>query len=234
MDGPGIPSLYQRDDAARAGRQAKQLLTADTPEIERTFIEAVMAETLGDFVTAEQQYSRLALARPDDPAARAELAEFLRRRDRNQRAVETYHEVLRLDAGDAWSHVQLCQLYTRLGDYPLAESEANAALALYRPGGHRGGEAQALLCLGEAQRDEGRARVPEARRNAAAARAIFESLKQPYNLSRASQYQGLVEYADTNFRDAARFFQDAADRSAAIGNRSTEAAVVDESWRHGT
>jgi len=132
------------------------------------------------FVTAEQQYSQLALTRPDDPAARGELAEFLRRRDRNQRAVETYHEVLRLGRRRRTGLTSSCASCTR--DWALSAGGIGSqrAIALYRPGGHRGGEAQALLCLGEAQRDEGRARVPEARRNAAAA---------PRSFSRASSSQ---------------------------------------------
>jgi tetratricopeptide (TPR) repeat protein len=158
--------------------------------------------------------------------ARTELAEFLRRRDRNQQAVETFHEVLGLDAGYVWAYAELCQLYTRLGDYPVAETNAKTAVERYRAAGNRSGEAQALLCLGEAQRDQGGMRLAEARRNVAAARGIFETLDQRYNLSRAGQYQGVVEYADGNFPDAARFFEEAATESRAVGNRSTEGLAL--------
>ena len=217
---------YRSNEAAGSSQRAKQLVSADTPAIDGTFIDAVLAETRGDFVLAEQQYRRLVSAWPDDAAARAELAEFLRRRDRNQQAVEAYHDVLRLDAGYAWAYVQLCQLYTRLGDYPVAETNAQTAAERYRSAGSRSGEAQALLCLGEAQRDQGGPRLAEARRNAATARGFFESLNQPYNLSRAAQYQGVVEWGDGKFPEAGRFFEEAVTKSRAVGNRSTEGLAL--------
>ena len=218
--------LYRRNDAMESSQRAGQLINPETPKTDAMFINAVLRETIGEFDAAEQRYRELVASSPDDPRLLAELAEFFRRRDRNTQAVETYHEVLGRDAGDLWAHVQLCQLYTRLGDYPLAESEANAARESYGKVVNRSGEAQALLCLGEAQRLQGGAKLADARRNVAAARAIFEPLGYRYNLSRTAQYQGVVEWVDGHFADAARFFQDASERSRAVGNRSTEGLAL--------
>ena len=74
---------------------------------------------------------------PDDPAADAELADFLKRQYRNQEAVETYHHLLRADARYIRPHVDLCQLYNRLPDRPLAEQHARIALQSYRGAGNR-------------------------------------------------------------------------------------------------
>jgi tetratricopeptide (TPR) repeat protein len=224
--GRTLSILYRRNEAIASGQRAKDLVNAETPESDRVFIDAVLAETLGDFEVAERRYRELPAGLPDDVAGRGELAQFFTRRDGNARAVETYHDVLRLDGGDMWAHVQLCQLYVRLGDYPLAEKEANAARDGYAGAANPGGAAQALLCLADAQRLQGGARLPDARRHVAMARATFESLDSRYNLSRTAQYQGTVEWVDGRFADAARFFQDAAVRSRAVGNRSMEGLAL--------
>jgi tetratricopeptide (TPR) repeat protein len=133
-----------------------------------------------------------------------------------------YQEVLRLDGGDARVRVDLCQLYARLNDYPLAEEQARRAVETFRTSGNRGGEAQALLCAGEAQRVQGGTRVAEARQNIEAARAIFESLGYEYGLSRVHQYLGLVASAERNYTAAAAHFEEALARSRAVGNRPIE------------
>jgi tetratricopeptide (TPR) repeat protein len=218
--------VYRSNEAVDASRRAKQLIAPEAQAADLAFVDAVLAETLKDFGAAEAGYRQLAALASDDPAPRAELARFLRRRDRNDQAVEAIHEVLRVDPGYAFAHVELCQLYTQLDAHPLAEREAQTVLTTFRSAGNRAGEAQALLCLSDAQREQAGQRLPEARRNAAAARAIFEAIGQPYNLSRACFYQGLVEYADLDAGAAIRFFQEAASRSRTVGNRLTEGVAL--------
>jgi tetratricopeptide (TPR) repeat protein len=218
--------LNRASEAVGSGQRAKQLLTAETPKTDAAFIEGTLAEGQADVAGAEERYRRLAALATDDPAAHTELADFLRRQDRNQQAVDAYHEVLRLDPKYARPHVDLCQLYTRLDDHPLAEQQSQTAVERYRTAGDRAGEAQALLCLGEAQRQQAGKRLPDARRNIEAARQIFESLDRPYSLSRVSFYQALVEYTDGNMREADAFFSEAVSRSRGVGNRLTEGVAL--------
>lgn len=219
--------LARRNEAVSAARTAGSLAAGNLPGSEAAFVGAVRAESEGDLDSAEASYRRMVALEPDDPAALAELADFLKRRpDRNQQAIAAYHDVLRVDPGYIRPHVELCQLYTRIDDHPLAEKEGQLALDRYRALGIRGGEAQALLCLGDAKREQGGAHLPEARTLVGTARAVFESLAYPYNLSRAVLYQGNVEFSDRRLRDASRYFEEAAERTHAVGNRVTEAVVL--------
>src|SRR5580765_1221714 len=154
--------LYRGNDAVDAGQRAKRLATPETPRADLAFIEAVLAETLKDFPAAEERYRRLVAFAPDEPAAQAELARYLRRRDRNDQAVEVLHAVLLADPGYMFGHVEMCKLYTQLDNHPLAEKEGRAVLDGYRAAGNRPGEAQALLCLSDAQREQAGPRLPEA------------------------------------------------------------------------
>jgi tetratricopeptide (TPR) repeat protein len=108
----------------------------------------------------------------------------------------------------------------RLNEYPLAQDQARSALEQYRGAGNRAGEAQALLCLGDLQRAEGR--LDDARPNIEAARAIFETIGRPYGLSRVYQYLGTIATASNDFPTAARFFEESLKRSRQVGNRQIE------------
>jgi tetratricopeptide (TPR) repeat protein/TolB-like protein len=218
--------LDRNKAAVDAGLRATQLIGKDTSASDVLFIQAVAADSRRDLGAAEERYRQLQLIRTDDAGAAAELADFLRRRELSDRAVDAYQQILRLDAGYIRPHLDLCQLYTRLDDHPRAEREARIALDRYRSAGHRGGEAQALLCLGEAQREQGGARLAEARHNVELARTIFGALNQPYNLARAFQYQAAVEYADGHFDRMAEFFEAALTQSRVAGNRRTESIAL--------
>jgi tetratricopeptide (TPR) repeat protein len=217
---------FQRSDAVLSARRAKALISGETPLHEAAFVEAVYADAVGDVAAAEQHYRRRVELAPDDPVVLADLADFLRRRERNAESVEAFHAVVRLDPAYLWPHVRLCQLYTQLDDHPLAAQSAQRAVDGYRLIGNRSGEAQALLCFGEVQREQAGARLPEAREKIAAARSIFEALSEPYNLARAYQYHGLVEYADGNLQPALDFFKEALSRSRATGNRQLEGLAL--------
>jgi tetratricopeptide (TPR) repeat protein len=215
--------LSRRNDAVAAALEARRLVTSDTPDRDTVFIEAVLAESQGDATAAEQRYRQLAADRADDVEAQIDLADFLKRKSPDQAAITAYRDVLRLDEGYSRVHVDLCQLYVRQIDYTLAEQEARAAIEKFQRLGHREGEAQALLCLGDAQRAQGgEARLTEARRNIGSARAIFEAQGSEYGLSRVYQYFGNVAYDERNYSEAAGFFEQALTRSRAVGNRLIE------------
>lgn len=219
--------LNQGSEAVAEAQQARQLVTAETPRPDAAFIAAVLAESEGDPATAEEAYRQLAVLAPDEPGTHVELADFLKRRNnRDQDAVTSYHEVLRLDTGYTRPHVDLCQLYNRIDDNPLAEKHAQTAVEKYRAAGNRPGEAQALLCLGDAQREQGGKRLVDAKRNIEAARDIFESLGQSYNLSRVYQYLGTVAAGERNYRAAGAFFEEALSRSRKVGNRQIEGLML--------
>jgi tetratricopeptide (TPR) repeat protein len=219
--------LGRRDEAVAAARKARELTTSDLPVREATFIEAVLAESQADLAAAEQGYRRLVDDAPDDLAAHIEAADFLKRQGQNQEAIAAYQAARQLESGYTRVLVDLCQISVRLDDYPQAERQAQAALDRFRRGGDRGGEAQALLCLGDAQRAQGgEAHLADARRNIESARTIFEGLKYEYGLSRTFQYLGLVAGGERDYASAARNFEEALARSRAVGNRAIEGLAL--------
>ncbi|MEO8071352.1 MAG: protein kinase, partial [Acidobacteriota bacterium] len=219
--------LSRKNEAIAAARRARQLVEGDGSVPEDVFIDAVLAESQGDLTAAEVAYQRLVTIEPDDPRARTELADFLKRRqDRNEAAIEAYHEVLRRDPTYIKPHVDLCQLYTRGDDYPLAEREAHTARDRFRQISGRGGEAQALLCLAEEQRKQAGPHLVEARRNVEDARLLIAALGQPYNLARALFYKGLVEYTDGRLAEATAIFRDAATELGRVGNTGLEGVAL--------
>ena len=218
--------LERGAEAVEAAQRASQLARTSATQSESLFIDAIVADSRRDLTAAEERYRRFRESRSDDPAAYTELADFLRRREISQRAVDAYHEALRIDPQYLRPHVDLCQLYTRLDDHPRAEREAQTALDGYRAAKNRSGEAQALLCLGEAQREQGGARLEDAKRNAEHAREILTTLSQPYNLARAVQYQALVEYAGGFLDRAARLFEEALIQARTAGNRRIESIAL--------
>lgn len=218
--------LSQKDNAVESARRAKTLLTPQASPVEVAFVDAVFAESQGDMDAAERAYRALVEVESDDPWTQSELADFLKRRqDRNQQAIEAYHGVLQADPSYARVHVDLCQLYTRVDDYPLADKEGLLALATSRESGNASLQAQSLLCLAESQR-KSRRNFAEARKDAADARTLLESLRQPDNLARAVFYQGLVEYSDGRLQASIRLFTEAADRLRESGNRLLEATSL--------
>ena len=164
--------------AEAASRAAAQLIGAETSADDRLFAAATLAEAQADRKNAEERYRELASWHPDDPWYRAEWADFLKRQARNAEAVDAYHRVLDADPGYTRVHVDLCQLYARLDDYPLAEQHADAALKQFREAANPGGEAQALLCLGDVERRvQGGTHLADAKRHIEAARDIFDRLR---------------------------------------------------------
>jgi tetratricopeptide (TPR) repeat protein len=212
--------LNKRNDAVAAAKRAKQLVTTDSPERDVVFVDAVLADSQSDSATAEQQYRRLATLQRDDASAQIELADFLKRQNRDQESIGAYRAALARDAGYIRPYVDLCQLYTRDDEYPLAEKEGKTALDRYRAVGNRGGEAQALLALSDMQRKQ--RNFAEAKTTSGAARDIFQSLGYPYGLARVHQYLGAVAADAGDFPGAVQLFKEALTRSREVGNRDLE------------
>jgi tetratricopeptide (TPR) repeat protein len=212
--------LNKRNDAVAAARRAKQLVTTDMRERDVVFVDAILADSQADTATAEQKYRRLTTLHRDDVPAQIELADFLKRQNRDQEAIGAYRAALARDGGYIRPYVDLCQLYTRDDEYPLADKEGRAALERYRTVGNRGGEAQALLALSDMQRKQ--RNFAEARRTSEAARELFLSLQYPYGLARVHQYLGAVAADTGDYPGAVQFFQEALSRSREVGNRDLE------------
>jgi eukaryotic-like serine/threonine-protein kinase len=212
--------LNKRNDAVAAARRAKQLVTTDMPERDVVFIDAILADSQADTATAEQKYRRLTALQRDDVPAQIELADFLKRQNRDQEAIAAYRAALARDGGSIRPYVDLCMLYTRDDEYPLADKEGKTALERYRTVGNRGGEAQALLALSDMQRKQ--RNFTEAKRTSEAARELFLSLKYPYGLARVHQYLGAVAADTGDYPGAVQFFQEALSRSREVGNRDLE------------
>jgi len=209
--------------AEAAARSATQLAHAEASASDALFVSAILADAQNDIEGADERYRRLATSRRDAALMHAELADFLKRRGRNEQAVEAYHRLLAIDPAFIRVNVDLCQIYARTDDYPLALRYAQAALTAYRASGNRGGEAQALLCLGDVQRGQGGKHLADARDTIESARAMFQALDFPYGLSRAYQYLGATAGDSGDYPGAAKYFEEALSRSRQVGNRQLEA-----------
>ena len=212
-------------EAEAAARAAVQLVNADTSPADSLFAQATLAEAQADMAGAERRYRQMAELHRDMPDEEIELAAFLKRQSRNEQAVEAYHEALARDSRVVRPHVDLCQLYSALGDYPLSEQHAQTAIKAFRLLGNRGGEGQAMLCQGD-QLLQQAVRLKEARQDIEGARDIFASLDYPYALSRVYQYLGFLAAQELDYPTALRAFQEALTRSRQIGNRQIEGLVL--------
>jgi tetratricopeptide (TPR) repeat protein len=211
--------------AEGAARAAAQLMTPATPVDDKLFAGALLAEAQKDLTAAEEKYRQLATLDPDDAAEQLELADFLKRQTHNAQAVEAYVRALKLDPGAGRVYVDLCQLYSLLNDYPRSEQHAQSALKHFRDVGDRGGEAQALLCYGDALLRQG-TRLKEARGHIEAAREILVILNYSYGLSRVYQYLGLVAGREHNYPAATQAFEEALSRSGQVGNKPIEGLAL--------
>ena len=208
-------------DAEAEAQVAMKVAGADIPTRDRLFAEGVLADARNDREAAERRYTELAALTSDSADDQLELAAFFKRQSRNQEAVQAYHEALKRDEGSARVHVDLCQLYSALNDYPLSEQHADAAVKRFREIGDGGGAAQALLCRGNMLLQQG-IRLPQAKADIEEARALFESLNQNYGLSRAYQYLGYLAGRERRYPDAIAAFEQALLRSRKVGNRQLE------------
>jgi tetratricopeptide (TPR) repeat protein len=222
-----IARLMRRTvDAERFGREASQLLSAETPARVRLFVEAVAAESRRDVRTAALRYRSLAERNPDSPAALMELAEFHDRQGLNDEAIEAYRAVLRLDERFPTPHLRLCQIYNRVPDRGRAREHSQAALRGYRALHMRGGEAQTLLCMTETARSGTKEERAQARGYAEAAVSAFTELNYPYGLSRAHNYVALAAESEGRLTDAAAAWELSLATARGAGNIALEPRIL--------
>ena len=230
----GLQALIAGDSQAAedAARTATSWSLRDTPRRDALFAEAAVAEAQADFPGAEAAYREIAALHPDAASGLVELADYLKRQNKNEQAIEAYHGALRLDPAIARVHVDLCQLYSRVDNYPLSEQHAQEALKKFRAMGNLGGEAQALLCFGDELAQQG-SRLTEARNHIEAARALFVKTGQAYGSPRVYQYLGYLAGREHNYPAAAEAFSEAVSRSRQLGNRQLEGlALMNLAYAH--
>ena len=221
--------MRQDQDAADAGSRAAAMNREQLIESDRLFVDAVVAESRGDFASAETRYRQLVGRYPDDYVWATEYAAFRDRRDDAREAVEAFHRALTLDSHAVRPHLELCRLYSpsRLNEPALAKEQGQLALAAYRAAGDQGGEAQALWCLVDVLRAGTDAERREARADAEQALGIVQRLGYKYGLARAYNYLGVVALlAERNGREAAMFFEQALERARQTGNRFLEPRLL--------
>jgi len=220
--------MMRRDSEARdAGAQAVRLVDAETRVPDRLFVEAVAAESRGDFVASEARYRDLLAGAPDDTRRMLELASFLDRRGtRNEDAIVAYRRVLDVDARLPRPELDLCRMYNRLNEGARAKQHGQDALSKYRRIGARGGEAQALFCLTDALRVGGSDQQREAMQDAQAALDIIREVRQAYNLPRAYNYVALAAEAQGNLPEAAAQWEQALRAARSAGNIVLEPLVL--------
>jgi tetratricopeptide (TPR) repeat protein len=201
--------MRQDNDAVAAADEARRLLSGETREADRLFVEAVAAEARRDTATAEDRYRRLVARYPDEPGWLIELAGFQDRQGLNEEAVNTYHAALALDDRLVRPHLELCRLYSpsRVNEPALARRHGEQTLAMYAALGNRGGEAQAHLCLTDVLVG-GTGEDGEARRHAETALEIMRALQYPFGLARTKNYLANVAFHEGKAAEAAALWEE--------------------------
>jgi tetratricopeptide (TPR) repeat protein len=197
--------LMRKDvEATQLARQAVSLISDETPEGERHFVQAVAAESSRDAAAAEKHYRALVALHPDAPGALSELGAFQDRKGANEEAIRNYLQVLELRGRRVRPHVELCRLYTRLNNPTAARQHGRTALTAFREIGAPAGEAQALFCLTESLRRGSESDRTEALDDAQAALRALEPLRYRDNLARAHHYVALAFEAQGRLADASK------------------------------
>jgi tetratricopeptide (TPR) repeat protein len=200
-----VARLMRKDvEATQLARQAVSLISDETTESERHFVQAVAAESSRDAAAAGEHYRALVDLYPDDPGALAELAAFQDRRGANEEAIRNYLQVLELRGRRVRPHVELCRLYTRLDNPTAARQHGRTALTAFREIRAPAGEAQALFCLTESLRRGSEADRAEALSGAQAALKVLEPQHYRDNLARAHHYVALAFEAQGRLGDAVK------------------------------
>src|SRR6202035_4922778 len=110
-----------------------------------------------------------------------------------------------------------------MDDFPLAEQHAQAAVKGFRDNGNRGGEAQALLSLGDLELGLEGGHLVNARTDIESAQTILESLGYEYGQARVYQYLGTVTGDMGDIAQSARFFEETLNRGLQKGNHQIQA-----------
>jgi tetratricopeptide (TPR) repeat protein len=218
--------MRRDDDAAESGEQGVRLLTAQTPEADRLFVEAVAAESRRDEGAAAGRYAALVDRHRDDPALVMQRAAFEDRDNRTADAVASYLGALALDARQPRPNVELCRMYNRLNEAAKAREYAQKGLTAYQALGARSGEGQALLCFADALRVGSDSDREQANRYAQDAATIFSTLAAPYNLSRAYNYLAMISGMQDRRAEAAAFGEQALVSARQAGNTVLQPLVL--------
>jgi tetratricopeptide (TPR) repeat protein len=211
--------MRRDDEAADAAQQAGRLMAAKLSASDRTFLEAVLAESQGDAATADARYHQLAQDAPDEVRWAIELGAFQDRRSLNADSVASYQHALSLDPRMIRPHLELCRLYNRLNETADAKTQGQQALAQYRAIADRAGEVQSLFCLSDAFRVGGAADSKEARRLADASLMLLQDNPESFQLPRAHYYVGLAALAGGQLSQAIASWQESVTRARAVDNR---------------
>ena len=221
-----------KQDGTPDGRWAKrggdgprrfQLIGAETPKPVALLAAAVLSEARNDVAGAEQQYRELAALHPDDPALQIELADFYKRKNRNEPAVESYHRALALDPA-IHASTSICvssmpfSMTTR-----FRAARAKSVERLSGLGQSGGRSASAAVPWGRAPPATQTERREE---EIEAARTRFTQLGYSYGLARIFQYLGLAAGRELNYPVAAQAFGEALSRSQQVGNRILEGVAL--------
>jgi tetratricopeptide (TPR) repeat protein len=218
-----VALVMRRDaDARVSADRAQSLVTDQTAADDRSFVEAVLAESRGQLDEAERHLMDLRSRHPDDAATVMEVAAFRDRRASSRdgwtRAVTDYHEALAIDPGLIRPRIELCRLYNRLQEPSNAKAQGQQALAAAQKAGWSGGEALARFCLVDGLRGGTSQERAESAVHANRALATLQRLGYSYNLSRALYYVGMVAGVDGRFSEAASLWQQASAQAASSGN----------------
>jgi eukaryotic-like serine/threonine-protein kinase len=224
--GSRVARLMRQDvDAERLGRQAVSLITEETPESERLFVQAVAAESRRDQAAALRAYSALNDRHPDDATTLIELAAYHDRQGNNDDAIAAYRRVLALDNHLTRPYLELCRLYNRVNQSAEARREGRLAVDRYTALGSDGARAQSLMCLSDALRVGDDRDRPEALRHARTALGLLEGLQYGYNVARAHNYVALALEYDGRLEDAVRSWEASLAAASSSGNLVLEPLV---------
>jgi tetratricopeptide (TPR) repeat protein len=213
-------------EAEQLARRGASLLSEETPERDRLFVEGVVAETRQDNARATELYSALKDRYADDPVLLQEFAAFQERQGKTTEAVASYHAAL----GDApyliRPRLDLCRLYNRLNQPVEARDYGRRAAEGYRAVGDEGGQMQALFCLTDSLRVGDAQEREAAVGHATEAVQLGERSRYPYNLPRAYNYQALAFESQGRLQEAARLWERALPLARAAGNTVLEPLVL--------
>lgn len=82
----------------------------------------------GQYEQAQALFTQAIVADPDDPRIRAELARTLARNGQPAQAIEEMSKAVELSGGEATYHIELGELYMKIGRLDLARENADRAL----------------------------------------------------------------------------------------------------------
>ena len=130
LGGAYMSHLFSDEKKGRLHLERALALADRTTERERLDIEAHYHADLGHFEESSRLFAVYLARYPDDLRMQYNYGNLLRENERNEEAIARYREVLRLDAGDASSHLNLATTLGTVGRVDEALAEYDKAFAL--------------------------------------------------------------------------------------------------------